>query len=202
MYTSDHGESFGNHGIFGKNHLLEPAARVPMLMCGPGIPEHRVLSELTQSVDIFPTIVAGAGGPEEPESNRLGESLWPAIDGKLRERTAFAEFHASGSLNGSFMWRQANEKLIYHVNMPAQFYDLEADPTEGHDLAGTAEGRERAARLETQLRKFVDPELVDTRAKADQSAMVARFGGEQAVRRTGSVIYTPPPGVEARVEPN
>ena len=43
------GKSFGNHGLFGKNHLLEPAARVPLLMCGPDVAEGRVVKQFAQS---------------------------------------------------------------------------------------------------------------------------------------------------------
>ena len=38
IYTSDHGEMGGEHGLWLKNVLLEPAARVPLIMAGAGLP--------------------------------------------------------------------------------------------------------------------------------------------------------------------
>ena len=204
LYTSDHGESFGHHGLFGKNHLLETAARVPLLMCGPDIAP-QVIDEVTQSVDLFPTVVAGAGGDEIAPGERRGLSLWPALNGEKRERAAFAEFHASGSVNGSFLWRQGNDKLIYHVDARRQLYDLGTDPSEGCDEfeAGrpSEDAQVRADALEAAMREWVDPEAVDARAKADQHAAVERHGGEATIRQSPAVVYTPPPGSEAWVDP-
>ena len=44
------------------------------------------------------------------------------------------------------------------------------------------------------LRGMVDPEAVDRRAKADQAALVERFGGREAVLNWGHGGATPTPG--------
>lgn len=201
MYTSDHGESYGHHGIFGKNHLLEPAARVPLLMCGPGIEAGRVVQQPASGVDLFPTIVEAVGGTlQREDADIAGQSLWPALHGDERARTVFAEYHASASRNASYLWRDGDEKLIYHVDARPQFYDLGQDPFELEDLGETAAGRARAARLETALRRELDPEATDARAKADQHAMLERCGGAEAALQAGTVVYTPPPGQAARLD--
>ncbi len=38
IYTSDHGESLGEHGLWLKNNLYDCAIRIPLVMEGPGIP--------------------------------------------------------------------------------------------------------------------------------------------------------------------
>jgi choline-sulfatase len=38
VYTSDHGEMLGTHGLWLKNVLLEGAAHVPLLLAGAGLP--------------------------------------------------------------------------------------------------------------------------------------------------------------------
>jgi choline-sulfatase len=211
MYTSDHGESFGNHGLFGKNHLLEPAAKVPMLIAGPGLPTGTVVHAPVASVDLYPSIVEGAGGPDTPEPGLHGRSLWQTAVGGAEPqsptRPVFAEFHASASLNASYLWREGNEKLIYHVNDRAQFYDLATDPTEGTDLLAEDSRTvrddtvERAGKLELRLRSFINPEAVDKQAKADQAALLEAHGGEAVVRNQPGVVFTPPPGVAPRLEP-
>ncbi len=92
-------------------------------------------------------------------------------------------------------------KLIYHVDAPRQLFDLAADPDESRDLAATAAGGVVADRLEARLRTICDPEAVDARARADQRAKAEYWGGNDAIRKEGLLVYTPPPGVAAVVEP-
>ena len=195
-YTSDHGELFGAQGIFGKKNLYEGAIGVPLVIAGPGLPVGRVSRQIVSHVDLFPTIVEGAGGALASEDRNLkGVSLWPAINGTDVPRTGFAEYHAQGSMAGAFVVRDESMKLIYHVGMPPQLFDLERDPDELHDLAGDPRGAQHLNRLEAQLRAICDPEVVDARAKADQRAMVERWGGADKVRAESQILFTPPPGV-------
>ncbi len=195
-YTSDHGELFGAHGLFGKKNLYEGAVGVPLLLAGPGVPRGRVVRQLTSHVDLFPTLVEGAGVRLEPRDRDLpGMSLWPAVAGGEAARTAFAEYHAQGSRAGAFMLREGNLKLIYHVGMPPQLFDLGADPDETRDLVAGGSGAKTAPQLERKLRLICDPEDVDRRAKADQRAKVEFWGGRDKVAQADQIIFTPPPGV-------
>ena len=93
------------------------------------------------------------------------------------------------------MLRDGDLKLIYHVGMPPQLFDLAADPYEAHDLVeeGRDEGRVQAH--EAKLRKICNPEEVDARAKADQRKMAEFWGGPDKLRGTDQILFTPPPGV-------
>jgi choline-sulfatase len=197
-YTSDHGESYGNHGQFGKCQLLETAAAVPLIIAGPGVPVGQVVSEVVSQVDLFPTIIESVGAAPNPEDSSLpGESLWPAIKGSHRDRIGFGEYHAGCSRSGSYFLRRGNDKLIYHAGMPRQLFDLDADPHELNDrLASTpdAPAIKLADELEACLREICDPEAVDAQAKSDQHARVETFGGNDAIRAMGSFTRTPPPG--------
>lgn len=197
VYSSDHGELFGWQGHFGKKNLYEGSAGVPLIAAGAGVPEGRVVRQLVSHVDLFPTFVEGSGaGLARADGNLPGTSLWPAIGGREDPtRPVFAEFHAQGSRAGSFMLRETNLKLVYHVGMPAQLFDLASDPDEEHDLV--AEGRDagRARTLETLLRKICDPEAVDARAKADQRRAVEAWGGREKLLAEDNIIFSPPPGV-------
>jgi choline-sulfatase len=84
---------------------------------------------------------------------------------------------------------------VYYVGGPPQLFDLAADPEERHDLAeapGPATA-EVLARFEARLRTLLDPEEVDRRAKADQAARVAAFGGREAVLARGTFANSPTP---------
>ncbi|MEM7403666.1 MAG: sulfatase-like hydrolase/transferase [Pseudomonadota bacterium] len=199
-YTSDHGESFGNHGLVGKCQLLETAAAVPLVVSGPGIPAGQVVDQITSHVDLYPTIVEGAGASMiEDDADLTGASLWPAIQGDETDRIGFAEYHASCSRRGSFMLRRGGDKLIYHAGMPTELYDLDADPHEMQDRllnADDADAARVAAELEAELRKICDPDAVDERARADQRARIEELGGQEHIKAMGALTRTPPPGAD------
>lgn len=196
-YTSDHGEMLGGQGIYGKRVLYEGSLGVPLVMAGPGIRQGHVSRQLTSQVDHFPTLVEAVGGRLESEDHDLpGVSLWDALRGRDDlDRPVFAEFHAQSSKAGGYVLRRRDEKLIHHVGMPQQIFDLAVDPDEVRDLAGTSRGEAISARLTPVLRSICDPAAVDARAKADQRAKAESYGGPDAVSRAEYIVFTPPPGV-------
>ena len=193
-YTSDHGELFGAQGLFGKKSLYEASIGVPLLLSGPGVPQGKVSKQIVSHVDLFPTLVEGAGAAlTHGDGDLQGVSLWPAANGIDATRTGFAEYHAQGSKAAAYMLREGAMKLIYHVGMAAQLFNLEDDPNELHDLAATEPAVAQA--LELELRTVCDPESVDARAKADQRKWVEHWGGREKVAGTSQILFTPPPGV-------
>jgi len=201
MYSSDHGEAAGSHGILGKSNHYEHGIGVPLLLAGPGIPEGRVIDQFASHVDLFPTIAELTGVPlPEADADLPGRSLLPAINGMGEDRTMFAEFHAMGSRNSSFAVRDGDYKFIYHVGMPHQLFDLAADPREENDLLAEGGHHPVAAALEAQLRGLLDPERIDARSKADQMAHMEKFGGLEKVRQGGIFSASPIPGKAVQLE--
>ena len=193
-YTSDHGELFGAQGLFGKKNLYEGGIGVPLTIAGPGVPQGTVSRQIVSHVDLFPTIVEGAGAKfSAADSDLCGTSLWPAMLGDDSQRTGFAEYHAQGSRAAAYALRDDNMKLIYHVGMPPQLFDLANDPHELRDLAAAQPATVQA--LEKQLRAICDPEAVDAHAKADQRKWVEHWGRREQVAGTSQILFTPPPGV-------
>lgn len=81
FFTSDNGFESGQHRITGgKDTIYEEAIRVPLLVCGPGIPAGTVLDALVANIDYAPTIVDIAGAT----ANRVmdGRSLLPLLLGQ------------------------------------------------------------------------------------------------------------------------
>jgi choline-sulfatase len=199
IYTSDHGEAACHHGILGKANHYEHALGVPLLMAGPDIPEGRIIEQPTSHVDLFPTITE-AMGLEQIDDDLLGQSLWPAIGGDEAPRTIFAEYHAMGSRNSGFALRDGDFKLIYHVDMPNQLFDLSTDPREENDLLADGKTHAAAGSLERQLRTIVDPEAVDARSKAEQAQHMEKFGGIDEVKKAGIFSRSPIPGKAVELE--
>jgi choline-sulfatase len=195
IYTSDHGEAAGHHGIFGKANHYDHSIAVPLVIAGPGIAEGRVVQQQTSHIDLFPTIVEAVGAQfDEADKDLPGTSLWNAINGDETHKSVFTEFHALGSRNAGFSLREGDHKLIYHVDMPNQLFDVANDPLEEHDLLLDDQNHAIAAALEAKLRTMVDPEEIDARAKADQLANADKFGGLEAARNAGTFAASPIPG--------
>jgi choline-sulfatase len=196
VYTSDHGFSNGQHFLFGLFNLYEPTAGVPLIMGGPEIARGYRARQVVSHTDIFPTILEGANLNASVGRPRLGRSLWPLLQGKEEDviRVGFAEYHALGTTSASYMLREGAHKLIYHVGMRPQLFDLEADPHELVDLAEEPAWRPRRDALERRLRDILDPEAVDRLSKADQKARVTELGGKtEILRLREGFVYSPPP---------
>lgn len=190
IYTSDHGESRGARGLFGKFTMYEESAGIPFLMAGPDVPASAVVNTPVSLVDCYPTIVEAVGG-QFPESDLAGTSLWPIAQEPDRTRTVFSEYHAVGSEHASYMVTDGRHKYVHYVNMSPTLFDLQTDPRELTDLASAQP--DTVARFEQELRSILDPEAVDAQAKADQRAKVEANGGEEAVRARGYFVNSPTP---------
>lgn len=196
IYSSDHGESAGAHGFFGKAQIYEPAITVPLLMAGPDLPARHVVEEPVSHVDLYPTICDFANQAPSPK-NLDGESLLPIISGGRRIDPPLSQYHGAGSKSASLAVRRGDWKLAYHVGFPSQLFNLADDPDETRDLAAVAGMAERLALMEAELRKLCDPEEVDRRAKGDQRRKAEFWGGNEAILKEKLIVYTPPPVVTA-----
>jgi len=164
IFTSDHGELAGEHRQFYKSNLYEPSVRVPLIVRGPGLRAGASVEGPVSLVDVYPTLMDVAGLPRPDGLD--GESLMPALagaDGSRRD-WAFSEYHDSSMNTGSFMLRRGDWKYIVYVGFPAQLFDLDEDPWEVRDLAGSRP--DVVAAMDAALREVVDYEAVDARVKA------------------------------------
>jgi len=201
IYTSDHGEHIGARGIYGKFTMYEEASNIPFIMSGPDVPAGKTVDTPVSLIDCHPTILEAVGcEPPNDGLERPGTSLWDIAAAPDQDRTVFAEYHAIGSRNAYYMLRDRRYKYIYHVDAPAQLFDLLADPDELQDLAlaPDAQTSQLLAEYESRLRGIMDPEAVDRRAKADQAARIESLGGREAVIARGVFTNSPAPGETPR----
>lgn len=132
---SDHGEP--EHGLF----LYEEAVHVPFIVKLPGQkPRGRRVKELVQHVDLLPTILDLVGAPVP--STLPGRSLRPLLEGRadpwpqrgIYSEALFGRYH--------FGWSELfslSDSRYRFIRAPRpEFYDLQQDPHERHDLTGEA----------------------------------------------------------------
>jgi len=132
MFTSDHGDMLGNHGLWAKPPMFEWAANVPLILSPlPGderVGYNRVDDRLACQRDIMPTLLelCGVDIPETVE----GRSL---ISGEPREHIYCEHYEDDDAIR---MVRDQRYKLIwYPVGNRFHLFDLADDPDEMHDLS-------------------------------------------------------------------
>lgn len=128
LVTSDHGEEFQEHGrLLHGRAVYEETMHVPLLMRGPGVPQGRVITELTSHVDLTPTILAATrtGIIEQLD----GVSLLPLLAGTDLGRPDFVVGGAT-QFGRVRMVRTARFKFIDHRDQADELYDLALDPGE------------------------------------------------------------------------
>lgn len=197
IYTSDHGDNLGARGLWGKCNLYEESVKIPMIISGPGIPKDGVCRTPVSLVDLYPTILQGMGIGALPSEEKLpGRSLFDmALLPEDKNRAVLSEYHAVGAASGAFMIRKGRYKYHYYVGMAPELFDLSADPEETADIAGKKGSSKVLEDMEKELRRILDPEAVDARARADQAALVERFGGREQAFLMGAKGATPVPGL-------
>jgi arylsulfatase A-like enzyme len=142
---ADHGESLGEHGIYGHTeYVYQEVLQIPLIISWPGkIPEGRVVNELVRSIDLMPTVLdfLGLSIPEFVQ----GESLRGLLGNRdeagpeVENRVSFFE---SRYLENLFGW-SALEGVEYrgnkYIRSPrCELYDLVQDPRENDNLCQSA----------------------------------------------------------------
>ncbi|WP_159887736.1 sulfatase family protein [Paenibacillus puerhi] len=139
IFTSDHGESLGDHGHSQKWNMYDAVTKVPMIMWGPGhIQQGQQVNDLVQHMDLGATVLelAGIDLPRDMEAR----SLVPALQGKAMEerRYVFAEHSRDPILDATefmTMIRDHEWKLVHFVDDTyGQLFNLQEDPEELHNL--------------------------------------------------------------------
>jgi choline-sulfatase len=192
MYISDHGEMLGSHGFWTKSVMYEDSAAVPMLLAGRGVPEG--VNDTPISLTDVAATVKQVVGLKQPPAREPWMSR-PVQDFVARpepDRFVISQYHDGGASTGFYMLRYRHWKYVHYAGCDAdQLFDLSADARELNDLGRSAmHGREREM-LRTLLGHVLDPDAVNAEAFADQRALIAELGGEDAIRQMASFGYTP-----------
>ena len=171
VFAGDHGEMLGERGMWFKQTFYESSVRVPLMIAGPDIAHRRVGAHVSL-VDLLPTFLdfAAEGAPPEPVDPLDGFSLLPLICGEAggEDRAVISEYSSEGVCAASRMVRAGPYKYVYTRGLAPMLFDLDADPDELNDLAGTAAYASVEAGLLQQALANWDPERVHARILASQ----------------------------------
>ena len=166
VFTSDHGDHQGNHGLTHKSvTLYDDLIRVPLIINSPGRIAPRAVSDtMVDQIDLMPTLLDLAG-LETPDTTD-GRSLAPLLRGETRHHrdAVFGEYGFEGDAlrpdeltpelrdeifkhytpefhpavcRGRFRSiRTRDWKYVHYSSGERELYDLKNDPLELTNLAG------------------------------------------------------------------
>ena len=135
VYTADHGDFAGDHGICNKNiGIYESIHRIPMLLRYPDCPQGKQVNGIVESIDLFPTLceLADVPAPQTCE----GESLISVAQGKNNGKTqALCEWDFPAPQRFVNALRTERFRLVYYDHEKGgELYDHETDPYEMQNL--------------------------------------------------------------------
>ena len=150
IYTSDHGEMLGDHGLWNKFQFYEGSCGVPLIVRSPGVTEAAGRCPAPVSlVDLLPTVGEICGVPLPALD---GSSLLPQLRSvrQPRGRPVFSEYNLQ-TPRAKYMIRSGAFKYTFRVNDLAELYDLQSDPEEMNNLALDPGNRSRADSMRNEL---------------------------------------------------
>ncbi len=155
VYTSDHGEMLGEHGLWNKFVFYEPSVGVPLILRGPGVGGGRCAVPVSQT-ELCATLLEVCG--ITPPSGLDGGSLAPflAEPARRRDQAVYSEFALRGK-SAKYMIRRGDFKYCFYVSDTPELYNLREDPQEMRNLAGQAEYREKAEQMKAELFAWYKP---------------------------------------------
>jgi len=138
VFTVDHGEHLGQHAMYQKMELYEPAVRVPLIFRVPGGWSGACDAPVSH-VDILPTLLDCCGLPGEMPDGAEGVSLRPVVErgAPPPARPVFLQYAGNAAIG---MQRRGvvdgRWKYVWDPDDVPELYDLEKDPLEMQNLAG------------------------------------------------------------------
>jgi choline-sulfatase len=135
IYTSDHGEMLGDHGLFTKTLFYESSVKVPLIVRPPGGQSPRSFSGLVEHIDLAATLCELAG------SNPLADSSGRSFANILHGGTDWKRDIVRSECKGFGMWRTNEYKIVVDETTltPVQLFDLHIDPLENVNLVESAD---------------------------------------------------------------
>lgn len=125
IYSSDHGDLLGDHGLIYKQCFYEQSVRAPLIIHNPKLFKPRRSKAFVESLDLYGTIIEMCGA--HPTQETHSKSLLGLLKG---ERSDHRPMAFSENYFGT-MVRFDDYKMVFYTGKPyGEFYNLKEDPDE------------------------------------------------------------------------
>ncbi len=186
VYTSDHGDQIGDHGLWWKSTFYEGSIGVPLVIYWKGhLKEGSHVTANASLIDIAPTITDFAGAPDIPGAS--GKSLRPLLFDETVDwpDEVFSEYYDPlllwtdvwkpnekpsniiKAIEGESydppqrMIRKGPWKLNVYPGYDPQLFNLEEDPGEFYDRSIDPACKEIILSMKEMVMDSWDPELIE-----------------------------------------
>lgn len=157
IFTSDHGEMLGAHGLREKNVFYEESAHIPLIIRFPGeIKKNKVVDGYISTIDLFATIMDYLKIGEYKSDGKSLRGLMEETDWE-HGKYVVTEWDYRGDTESNYMIVKDGWKLIIPYSESSKvinaMYDLNSDPYEMNNLIGHNPDKQKYAERAEDLRK-------------------------------------------------
>ena len=150
VFSSDNGLHTGEYRLMpGKLTAFDTDIRVPLVVVGPGVPAGKTTNAMAENIDLAPTFAAIAGTSMRSDGHNLARLIHGQPTPAWRD-AILVEHHGgpmsaldpdfqqspSGNPNTYEAMRTRQYLYVEYTDGEREFYDLQNDPFELHNLAG------------------------------------------------------------------
>ena len=160
VYTADHGEWLGDHGLILKGPMpYDGLLRIPLIVRGPGVARNQVVSEPVSTLDVAPTFFEWAGIKAEVPLD--GRSLGPLLAGQEEQRDCALDewwvLPARGGVELQLLTVRTKRfrMTVDLLSGAGELYDFENDPDEMVNVFDDPAYQSHR----NQLRRYLEPRI-------------------------------------------
>lgn len=169
IFTSDHGEMLGAHGLREKNVFYEESAHIPLMIRYPGkIKENTVVNGYVSLIDLFATILDYTKAGNYKSDGKTLKGLIEGTD-KKHGKYVVTEWDYRGDTESNYMIVKDGWKLIIPYSESSKvlnaMYNLNDDPFEMNNLLGNNPQKQKYAKKAEELRKCLIEWLVKNKSE-------------------------------------
>jgi arylsulfatase A-like enzyme len=157
VFTSDHGELLGAHGLYCKNFTAaEEVYNIPMIVAGPGINEGHVSQARIGSHDLCPTLLelTKCEPINHSDSRSFASALHNPVQAEQNFQTGYSEYFGGRMLLTQRVLWDGNWKFVFNGFDFDELYNLKEDPYEMNNLAKNPNHRSRVQNMMSQMWKI------------------------------------------------